>query len=136
MRDPRLINNQNIHPISSVISTPISILRQGTYMPSNNRSGKYSATVVVTPNYVLFTLKIPPYISPATVYGKASDLLNPDHKWVLNSETLGGACGKYKFNRVVYFKGNQLVFAGTQTGFDMDSGKTFNSTISWVLDKV
>jgi hypothetical protein len=110
--------------------------RQGTYMTSNNKSGKYSATVVVTPNYVLFTLKLPQYILPATVYGKTSDLLNPNHRWVLNSETLGSACGQYKVDRVVYFKGNRLVFSSTQKGIRMGFGKTFMSNTNLVLNKV
>jgi hypothetical protein len=110
--------------------------RQGTYMPSNNKSGKYSATVVVTPSYVLFTIKLPPYILPATAYGKASDLLNPYHRWVLNSETLKGACGQYEFKRVVYFKGDRLVFSDKQKGIKMDYGKNFHVERDWVLVKV
>jgi hypothetical protein len=110
--------------------------RQGTYMPSNNKSGKYKATVVVASRYVLFTLKFPPYVLPATVYGKASDLLNPNHRCVLNSEVLGGAYGKYKFDRVMYFNGNKLVFSSTQKKVATDSGKTLISNANWVLEKV
>lgn len=134
VEDPMLINTLTVS--NNTITDSRVIHRQGTYMPVTDRSGKNIATVVVTPNFVLFTLKFPPYTSPATVYGNASDLLNPNHKWVLNSETLSGACGRYQFDRVVYFKGDRLIFEGTQKGVDMQSGKWFNQNITWVMEKV
>jgi hypothetical protein len=70
------------------------------------------------------------------MYGKTRDLLNPYHIWVLNSETLRGMRGKYRFNRTVYFKGNQLVFSSKNQGVIMESRKTFMSNTLRVLDKV
>ena len=111
--------------------------RQGTYLGpgAKRRVGLYAASITVTPKLTLMVMFMGPEERPISVFFSTKDLMDINHRWVLNSEKLSGACGTYEFTRVVYFQGKNLVVSTRMEGVKMIPGKSFTGNETAVLKK-